>query len=100
MLETKFRDNSLLWDLVAKCLPFMCTKMSSEIIVKCFLPRYLLKKAWYYKRRKKKGKKGKAVTGGRTVWDALIEPSQLTFTCSNSTIKTLEKGVKYVQNQQ
>ena len=25
--------------------------------------------------------------------------AQLTFTCSNSSIKTLEKGVKYVQNQ-
>ena len=25
---------------------------------------------------------------------------QLTFTCSNSTIETPEKGVKYVQNQQ
>ena len=25
---------------------------------------------------------------------------QLTFNCSKSTIKTLEKGVKYVQNQQ
>ena len=24
--------------------------------------------------------------------------SQLTFTCSNSTIKTLEKGVKYVHS--
>ena len=24
--------------------------------------------------------------------------SQLTFTCSKSTIKTLEKGVKYVQS--
>ena len=26
--------------------------------------------------------------------------SQLTFTCSKSTIETLEKGVKYVQSQQ
>ena len=25
------------------------------------------------------------------------EVTQLTFTCSNSTIETLEKGVKYVQ---
>ena len=25
---------------------------------------------------------------------------QLTFTCSNSTIETLEKGVKYVQSLQ
>ena len=28
----------------------------------------------------------------------VIKPSQLTFTCSESTIKTLEKGVKYVQS--
>ena len=26
--------------------------------------------------------------------------TQLTFTCSKSTIETLEKGVKYVQSQQ
>ena len=26
--------------------------------------------------------------------------SQLIFTCSNSTMKILEKGVKYVENQQ
>ena len=26
--------------------------------------------------------------------------NQLTFTCSNSTTETLEKGVKYVQSQQ
>ena len=30
------------------------------------------------------------------IFDLLI--SQLTFTCSNSPIETLEKGVKYVQN--
>ena len=28
----------------------------------------------------------------------LVNSSQLTFTCSKSTIETLEKGVKYVQN--
>ena len=28
-----------------------------------------------------------------------VHVSQLTFTCSKSTIKTLEKGVKYVQSQ-
>ena len=28
----------------------------------------------------------------------LILATQLTFTCSNSTIATLEKGVKYVQS--
>ena len=28
----------------------------------------------------------------------LVHSSQLTFTCSKSTIETLEKGVKYVQN--
>ena len=28
----------------------------------------------------------------------LCKPSQLTITCSNSTIKTLEKSVKYVQS--
>ena len=27
-------------------------------------------------------------------------PSQITFTCSKSTIETLEKGEKYVQNWQ
>ena len=27
-------------------------------------------------------------------------PTQLTFICSNSTIETLEKSVKYVQSQQ
>ena len=27
-----------------------------------------------------------------------FEKSQLTFTCSRSTIETLEKGVKYIQN--
>ena len=26
--------------------------------------------------------------------------NQVTFTCSKSTIETLEKGVKYVQSQQ
>ena len=26
--------------------------------------------------------------------------TQLTFTCSKSTIETIEKGVKYVQSQQ
>ena len=30
----------------------------------------------------------------------LIATSQLTFTCSKSTIETLEKCVKYVQSQQ
>ena len=29
-----------------------------------------------------------------------INQLQLTFTCSNSTIKTLGKGVKYVQSEQ
>ena len=28
------------------------------------------------------------------------ETSQLIFTCLNSTVETLEKGVKYIQNQQ
>ena len=28
----------------------------------------------------------------------LITSTQLTFTCSKSTIKTLEKGLKYVQS--
>ena len=28
----------------------------------------------------------------------MLELSQLTFTCTNSTIKTLEKGVEYVQS--
>ena len=28
----------------------------------------------------------------------LVEPSQLAFICSKSTIETLEKGVKYVQS--
>ena len=29
-------------------------------------------------------------------WEHLCQYSQLTFTCSKSTIETLEKGVKYV----
>ena len=29
-----------------------------------------------------------------------IKNTHLTFTCSKSTIETLEKGVKYVQSQQ
>ena len=29
-----------------------------------------------------------------------LQLTQLTFTCSNLTIETLEKYVKYVQNQQ
>ena len=28
----------------------------------------------------------------------IAEPTQLTFTCSKSTIETLEKGVEYVQS--
>ena len=54
----------------------------------------------------RKGRKEKAVTGGRAVWDGFIEPSQLTFTylksaientrlrceiCSKLTIKTAER---------
>ena len=27
----------------------------------------------------------------------LLKPSQFTFTCSKTTLKTLEKGVKHVQ---
>ena len=32
------------------------------------------------------------------VSDTTLEPSQLAFTCSNSTIESLEKIVKYVQS--
>ena len=34
----------------------------------------------------------------RSMTGSLIHLSQLTFTCSKSTLETLEKGVKYVQN--
>ena len=33
-----------------------------------------------------------------SVYKICINASQLTFTCSKSTIETVEKGVKYVQN--
>ena len=32
----------------------------------------------------------------KVVWKTVLEPTQLTFICSKSTIETLEKGVKYV----
>ena len=36
--------------------------------------------------------------GGHEGFDSFKADSQLTFTCSKSTIKTLEKGVKCVQS--
>ena len=33
-----------------------------------------------------------------SVYKICINASQLTFACSKSTIETVEKGVKYVQN--
>ena len=32
----------------------------------------------------------------KVVWKTVVEPTQLTFICSKSTIEILEKGVKYV----
>ena len=34
------------------------------------------------------------------LWARDTNPSQQTFTCPNSIIQTLEKGVKYVQSYQ